>query len=94
MPKTSLRVVNHVRCAPPCGADRLEKQAAIYGHMLAACRNHTGVCTSFATWGFSDRHTWLWHFLNPQGVNEQPLLFDLQYAPKPAFGALLAAPYL
>lgn len=78
-----------VRCTPPCGADRLNLQAQVYGNILQACVNNTN-CKSFETWGFTDLHTWLWSFNNPNHVNMQPLPFDMAYNPKPAFYELLA----
>ncbi len=72
-----------VRCKPPCGADRLQLQAAIYGQMLQACLNNSGVCKSFETWGFTDRLTWI-------GAENQPLPFDVSYNKKPAYMELLA----
>ena len=41
-----------VRCTA-CSAERLSLQAAVYGHMLAACLNNSGVCKSFETWGIT-----------------------------------------
>lgn len=58
----------------------LEKQATIYGQVLDACLSIPN-CTSFITWGFTDKYTWL-------GSNNQPLLFDVNYQPKPAFTTL------
>ena len=37
------------------------------------------------------QHTWLWDFNNPSHANMQPLPFDVAYAPKPAFTAMVAA---
>lgn len=78
-----------VRCDLPCGPDRLRAQAAIYGGMLGACLS-TPACTNFETWGFTDKHTWLWDFQNPDHVNLQPLPFNTSYATKPAYDELLA----
>ena len=78
-----------VACQPPCGADRLATQAKIYGDMLGACLS-SPACKSFETWGFTDLHTWLWSFNNPTHANLQPLPFDVNYAPKPAFDTLVS----
>ena len=89
-----------VRCPPTngviCGADRLAAQGAIYGDLLRACLDHPqgpggkGGCKSFETWGFTDRHTWLWDFQNPNHVDVQPLPFSSRYQRKPAYEQLLA----
>jgi hypothetical protein len=41
-----------VRCSN-CNAQRLDIQAQIYGGMMEACLNNTGVCQSYETWGVS-----------------------------------------
>lgn len=87
-----------VRCTPPCGSDRLALQAQIYGDMLQACLNNTrptapsgkGGCKSVETWGFTDRYTWLWTYENPTHANVQPLPWDINYQPKPAYYQMLA----
>ena len=79
-----------VACKPPCGADRLTLQANIYASLLNACLS-VPACRSFETWGFTDLHTWLWDFNNPTHENVQPLPFDVNYAPKPAYNAMVAA---
>lgn len=71
-----------VKCSN-CTPQRLELQAAVYGHMLSACLNHSSVCKSFETWGVTDKHSWL-------GTDVSPLLFDTSYAKKPAYFELLA----
>jgi len=78
-----------VRCQK-CDASRLDLQASIYGHMLEACLNNSGVCKSFETWGFTDRHTWLSSFNNPSHEDVAPLPFGLNYEKKPAYFELLA----
>ena len=78
-----------VRCTPPCGADRLALQAAIYGDILQACLNNTN-CESFETWGVTDLYSWLWDFDNPKHVDMQPLLFSSTYEKKPAYFEVLA----
>ncbi len=78
-----------VRCSN-CTPDRLAKQASIYGLVMEACLNNTGVCKSFETWGVTDRHTWLWDFENPTHTNPAPLIFGMDYERKPAHSELLA----
>jgi endo-1,4-beta-xylanase len=56
---------------------------------VQACLNSTA-CTDFTTWGFTDRYTWLWSFNNPTHANMQPLPFDIDYNPKPAYYELVA----
>jgi endo-1,4-beta-xylanase len=87
-----------VACVPVlgiiCNADQLQKQALIYGDILQACLDNRkvkriyqvkGGCTSFETWGFTDRHTWLWNFNNPKHLNMQPLLYETNFQPKPSY---------
>lgn len=64
-------------------AQRLERQALAYGAAARAC-NAVRACTRLTTWGFSDRQSWL-------GSAEMGLLFDTQYRPKPAYGAVRSA---
>eukprot|EP00047_Mylnosiga_fluctuans_P017672 m.63592 g.63592 ORF g.63592 m.63592 type:complete len:120 (-) comp7202_c0_seq4:31-390(-) len=78
-----------VACKPPCGANRLRVQAAIYGGMLAACLK-VPACKNFETWGYTDKYTWLWDYENPDHVNMQPLPFDIAFQKKPAYDELLA----
>lgn len=75
-----------VRCQPPCD---LNLQADIYAGIAAECLKQSSVCSAFTTWGFTDLHTWLWTYLNPQHVNMMPLLYDVNYTPKPAYASLL-----
>jgi len=65
------------------GLDRLARQAQAYGAAARAC-NAVRACTRFATWGITDRLSWI-------GVGEAPLLFDASYRPKPAFDAVRSA---
>jgi len=60
--------------------DELQAQADIYGLVLKACLTAQN-CSAFVTWGFTDKYTWL-------GSNEQPLPFDFNFQPKPAFDTL------
>lgn len=66
----------------------LTKQAAIYRLVAAACFQQPG-CTAFQTWGFTDKYTWIPNYT--KGAKGAPLLFDQNYAPKPAYQALLDA---
>jgi len=92
-----------VRCSPDaqgniCGADRLAAQAQIYGDMLQACldnrkptnANGKGGCKALQVWGVTDKYTWLWDFENPNHLDVQPLLYAVDYTPKPAIAQMLA----
>lgn len=65
--------------------DDLQKQAAIYREVAAACLSQPG-CTAIQTWGFTDKYSWVGsHSRHRRGA---ALLFDEQYRPKPAYDAL------
>lgn len=64
---------------------QLRSQARIYREMLAECLKNES-CTSFTTWGFTDRYSWIPSALPGWGSGH---LFDRNYAPKPAFHAIL-----
>ncbi len=63
---------------------KLREQATIYGEIATACRT-AGNCHYFATWGVSDRYSWIPQFT---GHADAPLLFDTSYRPKPAYYAV------
>jgi len=60
----------------------LAAQAGIYSNVMRACMLNVN-CTAFVTWGFTDRYTWL-------SSSEQPLLYDMNYQPKPSYNALVS----
>jgi len=63
-------------------------QAALYGQMLQACLNNSGVCTAFNTWGFTDKYSWeTWCGKNP---GCQALPFDHNYTAKAAVNEMVA----
>ena len=64
----------------------LSKQAEVYGLVATACFQQPG-CTAFMTWGFTDKHTWIPNYT--KGKKGAPLLFDKNYAPKPAYAVVL-----
>ena len=68
--------------------EALAKQAEIYGELMQICLDIPN-CKSMETWGIADTHTWLWDHNNPTGINAAPLLFHLNYGPKPAYYAIL-----
>lgn len=63
-------------------------QAQIYKDILSACLQ-SGVCKSFSTFEFSDDRTWYATRLHK--ANTDPLPFDKNFRPKPAYEALKAA---
>lgn len=65
-------------------AEVLAQQAAVYRQVAQACRD-VPMCQGFTTWGFTDRYTWIPQFT---GNNDEPLLFDAEYQPKPAYSAV------
>jgi endo-1,4-beta-xylanase len=64
----------------------LEAQKAVYRSMVAVCVAEPA-CDGVTFWGFTDAHSWIY---NQYGA-DAPLLFDAQYAPKPAFYGVLDA---
>ncbi len=79
---------------PGSREQRLAFQASVYKSMMEACLE-SGACTDFTTWGVSDANSWLnlvcpesWCINNP---GADPLLFDMEYFPKPAYYALREA---
>jgi len=63
-------------------------QSGIYHEMMRACIE-SKVCPSFALLGITDKETW-YNYL-PGTPNSNPLPFDADYKPKPAFYSLRAA---
>jgi endo-1,4-beta-xylanase len=66
----------------------LTRQADVYGFVANACFRHPR-CTTFQTWGFTDKYSWVPGFT--KGAKGAALLFDTSYQPKPAYNALLNA---
>lgn len=67
---------------------REEWQANIYGKLMSACLK-SPACDEVVLWGFTDRHNW---YVDEMGyTDEQPLIFDAGYKPKPAYFVLLKA---
>lgn len=59
----------------------LARQAEYYRQVFALFKKYSDVITSVTLWGISDRATWR--------PNDNPLLFDKQMEPKPAFWAIV-----
>jgi endo-1,4-beta-xylanase len=63
----------------------LARQAEIYRFVATACVQQPG-CTAFQAWGFTDKYSWIPRYT--KGAKGRALLFDQNYAPKPAYDAL------
>ena len=63
----------------------LERQAEIYRQIAATCLAARG-CTAIQTWGFTDK--WSWVGSKSKHTKGAALLFDRNYTPKLAYGAL------
>jgi endo-1,4-beta-xylanase len=66
----------------------LSKQADIYRFLATACFEQPR-CTAFQTWGFTDKYSWIPNWT--KGEKGAALLFDENYAPKPAYKAVVEA---
>jgi endo-1,4-beta-xylanase len=64
----------------------LDQQRAVYRSMVGVCVAEPA-CNAVTFWGFTDAHSWIYS----QYGADAPLLFDTQYAPKPAFYGVLDA---
>lgn len=64
-------------------SQRLDTQTAACAAAAGACGAVAG-CLRFSTWGVSDRVSW-------KPAAELPLLFDEEFAPRPAYDAVAAA---
>ncbi len=58
--------------------DKLKKQAQTYGDLLRVCLEVK--CNAFIMWGYTDMYSWR--------SGSKPLIFDMDYKPKPAYFAL------
>jgi len=65
---------------------RLEVQKQVYHDIIAACIQEQGfIAVTF--WGFTDAHSWIDSWFGA----DDPLLFDENYKPKPAYWGVLEA---
>lgn len=73
-----------VRIASVAGSQqtRLDTQRAAYHDVVRLCVMEPG-CQAVTFWGFTDAHTWI--------GGDMPLLYDEQYARKPAYFGVLDA---
>lgn len=61
-----------------------QAQAQMYADVFTACLA-VAACGEITLWGFTDAHTWVDGFV---GTESNPLLFDEEYRPKPAYQAV------
>jgi GH35 family endo-1,4-beta-xylanase len=66
--------------------ERLEIQRRIYHDVIAACIREKGFM-GITFWGFTDAHSWIDLTYGP----DDPLLFDENYQPKPAYWGVMGA---
>lgn len=69
-------------------AAQIQTQAQVYRTVLEAFLATPGA-TVFQMWGFTDRHSWVNNFC--KRPTEAALIYDRDYQPKPALGALMDA---
>ncbi|GCE06087.1 endo-1,4-beta-xylanase [Dictyobacter aurantiacus] len=69
--------------------EKFTQQATLYAELIHACQD-IKQCTGVILWGFTDRYTWIPNFTHHP---DQPLIFDNQYQPKPAYTAIKKALY-
>ena len=74
-----------VRLSTPADAAALGIQASAYREVLQVCLAAPN-CGEFTTWGFTDKYSWVPGFYSGYRA---ALPFDEQYAPKPAYPALV-----
>jgi endo-1,4-beta-xylanase len=61
---------------------RLDAQRSTYQSIVGLCVREPA-CRAVTFWGVTDAHSWI--------AGDDPLLFDRQYAPKPAYAGVLEA---
>ena len=71
-----------VNSVPGTPQARLDAQRSTYHDIVRLCVTEPA-CQSVTFWGFTDAHTWI--------NGDTPLLFDAQYARKPAYTGVLDA---
>jgi GH35 family endo-1,4-beta-xylanase len=75
-----------IRQLPGDLPEREEVQRKVYHDVIAACLKERGF-TDITFWGFTDAHSWIDEFFG----RDDPLLFDEEYQPKPAYWGVLDA---
>jgi endo-1,4-beta-xylanase len=76
-----------IRMPTPASSANLQTQASDYRKVVAACLL-VSRCTSITTWGITDKFSWVPSTFSGQGA---ALLFDDNYAKKPAYDSTLTA---
>lgn len=71
-----------INAVPGDAQTKLTAQRAAFHDVVRVCVAEPA-CRAVTFWGFTDAHTWL--------TGDQPLLYDAQYAPKPAYYGVLDA---
>lgn len=69
----------------PYENSKLIEQANAYKEAFKAAINCKS-CKAVLTWGFTDKYSWIPHFT--KGAYGDPLIFDKNYLPKPAYYAI------
>jgi endo-1,4-beta-xylanase len=64
---------------------QLNNQAECYRRLIRLCLDNSN-CKTFMTWGFTDLYSWIPGFTP---TYDYSLLFDTNYAPKPAYTSIL-----
>jgi endo-1,4-beta-xylanase len=75
-----------IRDVPGSAQVRLDLQKSVYKSIVGACVSEPR-CDAVTFWGFTDAHSWI----DRQFGADDPLLFDEQYAAKPAYYGVLEA---
>jgi GH35 family endo-1,4-beta-xylanase len=75
--------------ADGCPAEVLERQAKLYGDVMATVIDNLKHVDRVTVWGISDRHSWLNNW--PWARVNHGMLFDRDAKPKPAFHAVAKA---
>ena len=73
-----------VRMKLPLKKDALAKQARAYGDVTSLCLSEPN-CKAMVLWGFTDMYSWVPQTFRGEG---DALIFDRDYAPKPAYSAI------
>jgi len=69
-----------IRDLPGTPQTKLDAQKGVYKSIVSVCVAEPR-CDAVTFWGFTDAHSWI----DSQYGADDPLLFDEQYAAKPAF---------
>lgn len=76
-----------VRIEEPVTKAKLDEQAKLYREMVGVCLAAAN-CTTFSTWGFTDKHSWINYTYPGFGA---PLLFDERYKKKKSYRSVAKA---